>query len=540
MQSIQTKSKNYTEPTRRRGRPRTSERAVELRVAAIEVASNLLMTGGPGLSMESVAKSLGVRAPSLYHHFPGGRDEMILAVAEHYCRRFGEALGAIVEGSGTTAEKLRAVAGYFAGTGSVHPYNVLTEERSLISQDARDALQAIFTQKVEAPLLRLVRAGQDAGEFRDIDAELAMRSLLSLLLRLAQMIVDEAQEAILPDFVADLVLNGLSTRGEADGATAAIGARAAAGRPATTVPPHVPPPGPCRTRRRRGAPEMVPQTRQAIRSLVNYVIPTDEPLYTYNLVDPPEGKAVSNQVIDPQAVVIKSIRDNTDHYRLDVHGFELVPFSPSVDDIYDPDYIERQYYPQVIDLIKRHTGASEVRVFIPFLRGEEAQRRMPGSITTPAGTVHVDYTHETGPEYFDRLLGEQADALRGRRFAVINVWRPITGPMRDHPLALCDARSVAPADLMASRSISRSDAKGLRTADGEITTGVIYSVAFNPAHRWYYVPDMMPCEALLLKNYDSRLDGTARFNPHCAFEDPTTPADALPRASIEVRTLAIW
>src|SRR5512139_1674459 len=121
------------DPKPRRGRPRSSERAVELRAAAIEIASELLMANGPGLSMESVARKLGVRAPSLYHHFPGGRDEMILAVAGHYCCVFGEALSAIVGGTGSTREKLRAMASYFAGTGSVHPYNVLTEERNLIS-----------------------------------------------------------------------------------------------------------------------------------------------------------------------------------------------------------------------------------------------------------------------------------------------------------------------------------------------------------------------------------------------------------------------
>jgi len=44
-------------------------------------------------------------------------------------------------------------------------------------------------------------------------------------------------------------------------------------------------------------------------------------------------------------------------------------------------------------------------------------------------------------------------------------------------------------------------------------------------------------EVLLLKCYDSALDGRARFLPHTAFIDPTTPPDAAPRESIELRTL---
>jgi hypothetical protein len=67
--------------------------------------------------------------------------------------------------------------------------------------------------------------------------------------------------------------------------------------------------------------------------------------------------------------------------------------------------------------------------------------------------------------------------------------------------------------------------------------GETYGVAYNPAHRWYYAPDMQPTEALLLKCFDSKTDGTARFSPHTAFVDPTTPPDAAPRESIELRTL---
>ena len=67
--------------------------------------------------------------------------------------------------------------------------------------------------------------------------------------------------------------------------------------------------------------------------------------------------------------------------------------------------------------------------------------------------------------------------------------------------------------------------------------GETYSVKFNPDHRWFYFPEMTAGEALLLKCYDSATDGRARFAPHTAFVDPTTPEDAPPRESIELRTL---
>ncbi len=125
-------------------------------------------------------------------------------------------------------------------------------------------------------------------------------------------------------------------------------------------------------------------------------------------------------------------------------------------------------------------------------------------------------------------MGAEAEARLRGRFAVVNVWRPIRGPLRDAPLAVCDARSVPFADLIPSDLIYRD------------RTGETYAVAHNPAHRWFYAPAMTTDEVMLIKCYDSATDGRARFSPHSAFEDPTAPADVLPRESIEVRTLAFF
>ena len=80
--------------------------------------------------------------------------------------------------------------------------------------------------------------------------------------------------------------------------------------------------------------------------------------------------------------------------------------------------------------------------------------------------------------------------------------------------------SVAPGDLVPSDLVYRD------------RVGETYGVTLNPQHRWFYVPDMQPDEALLLKCFDSATDGRARFAPHTAFDDPTAPADVRPaRAS---------
>ena len=110
---------------------------------------------------------------------------------------------------------------------------------------------------------------------------------------------------------------------------------------------------------------------------------------------------------------------------------------------------------------------------------------------------------------------------------MINVWRPIRGPVRKTPLAVCDARSIGEGDLVKTN---------LEYADRR---GEVQSLAFNPAHRWIYFPNMQTDEALVIKCYDSD-SARARFTAHGAFDDPTTPDDAEDRESIEVRTLAFF
>jgi hypothetical protein len=160
-----------------------------------------------------------------------------------------------------------------------------------------------------------------------------------------------------------------------------------------------------------------------------------------------------------------------------------------------------------------------VRVFDHTLR-----RRVPGKIDRsakagvprqPANRVHVDQTARSGETRLRLEYPEEADDLLRRRVAIVNLWRPIKSPVLDAPLAVCDARSVAH---------SRS-------------AGETYNLRYNPGQRWFYAPEMRADEVLLIKCFDSRDDGAvARSAPHSAFVDPTAPADAPSRESIELRT----
>jgi hypothetical protein len=148
-----------------------------------------------------------------------------------------------------------------------------------------------------------------------------------------------------------------------------------------------------------------------------------------------------------------------------------------------------------------------------------------GGLRQPVARVHVDHTAKSGPQRVRDLIPDEAEELLKGRVQIINLWRPIRGPLLDSPLAVCDARTVKSGELVASDLVYPN------------RVGETYSVKYNPDHQWFYVPRMTADEALLLKCFDSKTDGRARFAPHSAFIDPTTPADAPPRESIELRTL---
>jgi hypothetical protein len=269
-----------------------------------------------------------------------------------------------------------------------------------------------------------------------------------------------------------------------------------------------------------------------IQAALNYLAATGEKPVTY-AYQPPPGIPWSTAAADEHATIIHNLRPAASEFLLDHVGFQFLTHRSAVKNFWDEDDIRRVYYPESVALLKRVTGASEVRVFDHTLRrrapGESDRSTKPGVARQPANRVHVDQTAASGVSRLRAEYPDEADELLRRRVAIVNLWRPIKSPVLDAPLAVCDARSVKPQDLIASDLVYRD------------RRGETYNLIYNPGQRWFYAPEMRADEVLLLKCYDSRDDGAvARFAPHTAFIDPTAPHDAPPRESIELRTFVIF
>lgn len=228
-------------------------------------------------------------------------------------------------------------------------------------------------------------------------------------------------------------------------------------------------------------------------------------------------------------VVMHDGRARRAEFDIDTQGFVFVDHPTAMTDFYDSDEVKAVYYPEVEKLVKGRTGASRVLVFDHTVRSGDQATREERLVREPVLSVHNDYTEWSGPQRVrDLLPADEAEELLKHRFAVVQVWRAIRNPIESNPLAICDARTLADGDLIASER---------RYPD---RVGETYQIVYNPDHEWFYFPKMARNEALVFKVYDSAKDGRSRFVAHSAFQDPNTPAGAPPRESIEMRTLAFF
>jgi hypothetical protein len=260
----------------------------------------------------------------------------------------------------------------------------------------------------------------------------------------------------------------------------------------------------------------------------NYIVDTGVPPVRY--IDWPE---MADKAIPPEyrqyPMTVTDGRPLRDSFDLDVHGFAFVDHPTRVRDFTDEAERANVYDPEVQALVKKVSGASHVVVFDHTIRvTDDDSERVSGARPTVKG-VHNDYTEDSAPRRLREIVGdEEASKRLKKRYAIIQVWRPIRGPVMVDPLGICDGRSIP------REGFIRVERRY------QYRTGEVYHIAHNPNHKWYWFPRMTRDEALVFKVFDSDETKPSRFTAHSAFDDPNTPPDAPPRESIETRTFAFF
>ena len=231
--------------------------------------------------------------------------------------------------------------------------------------------------------------------------------------------------------------------------------------------------------------------------------------------------------------VVSDVSGEEDRYTLDGQGFQYLQHKSREELFTDEQQIRTTYYPECEQLVKAITGARQVHIFNHKVRRGPTQWHHLGlhnlANRGPVTRTHVDQSYEGAERRLRWELPDEADDVIKKRYQIINVWRPIRGPVQTAPLLICAWDDLADDDLIVAER---------HYPDGRV--GSIYQVAYNPSQRWLWFPQMERDEIVLLKCYDSLTDGTARWTAHGAFWPRQTPADAPPRESIEIRSLIFF
>ena len=214
------------------------------------------------------------------------------------------------------------------------------------------------------------------------------------------------------------------------------------------------------------------------------------------------------------------------------HGFAAVPFSATPPEgAADRDY--RQQFAQLCaTAVKAETGAA---MAIGIAKSVQVRRSKAVDHESPISVCHTDFTPASAVRRIAQLAhpGAGEKLKLPRRFAAFNAWwlgRP--GP-QDRPLALCDATSIAAADLrLGSADVVAPD--GTPTDYGEMAFQ-----RYNPRHRWFWYPQLGPDRLLLFCGFDSDASKPSMVT-HSAFTNPDCPPAAPPRLSVECRCFAFW
>lgn len=224
-------------------------------------------------------------------------------------------------------------------------------------------------------------------------------------------------------------------------------------------------------------------------------------------------------------VKIHDLGGHQDNFTLDKSGFQYVKAPVSITKWTNESAVD-QYLPAMETWLKQFFHASRVEIITYTFRCADSDRTSTESWIGPYMRAHCDATLNSGLRRLNLHLPDEAEEIKKGRWRMIGLWRALTGPHQDRPLAVLDGRSLCQDDLVGA------DVVFPHYCDEG------YEVRYSPLHRWFYKQCMTPDDALILKLYDS-VEGGVRFCPHAAFVDSLVPDGTPQRASIEIRAIII-
>ncbi|KAI0183517.1 hypothetical protein EV127DRAFT_19631 [Xylaria flabelliformis] len=253
----------------------------------------------------------------------------------------------------------------------------------------------------------------------------------------------------------------------------------------------------------------------------------------------PAGQRTNQVCQSYPNISVKDIRTTNKPPTLDGNGFCLsqsIPLFLRYEDFEDVVKFKNVYCENVKTALLNLTGAESAHVVHQAIRRRHASfpeepRGSREAITDqPVQGVHCDYTPRRVYQCLREVFGinKANEIWNERRVQIMQVWRPLRGPVVDWPLGVCDSTSVdSNHDLVATDNV------------WSYTVAESYNVFYNSRHSWYYVSNQTSEDVLLFKGFDNA-KGVSTFCPHAAFELNTGSEVKEMRESVECAILLIY
>ncbi|KAI1319335.1 hypothetical protein F5Y16DRAFT_103064 [Xylariaceae sp. FL0255] len=224
-------------------------------------------------------------------------------------------------------------------------------------------------------------------------------------------------------------------------------------------------------------------------------------------------------------VKVFDIHGQEGSFTLSSSGFQITRVPPQCGQWTD-ESVRQVYLPAMTTWLQNYFKCDKVVIYTYNFRCANRYRTKTEPWIDPFMRAHCDVTLNSGLRRLDLHVPNEADDIRKGRFRFIGIWRPLSTPYQDRPLAMLDHRSLRQEDLVPADIVFPHFCD-----EG-------YEILHNPHHRWFYKQGMETDEVIMFKLYDSSPQ-EIRFCPHSAFIDPSVPPDTPPRASIEIRALLV-
>ncbi|KAK3053970.1 hypothetical protein LTR09_005250 [Extremus antarcticus] len=263
----------------------------------------------------------------------------------------------------------------------------------------------------------------------------------------------------------------------------------------------------------------------ATETIINY-FHTDNDRVFY-----PGTAGYQRRKFDTKPMIINDLRGKEQDFTLERNGFTVLKGHWSETDVEDtPEHIQNVVFPETIAAVKKASGASDVLCFSHLVRRhlasavkEQAEKlKDSDTVTAPGPTIfaHCDNSCDGALTVLENNVpADELEKRKNRRWAIMNVWRPLVRPVTREPLALLDAATVEPEDLVGVLALFPEDKKAAFGNAYPKGRGFETSqILARDTHKWWYASQLDPSEAYLFKQFDSKTDGRARQTPHTAFQ----------------------